>query len=197
MNFTETFNDKDREHALAQGRIEGSRKSQADVLTKLFKRRFLESPPGLEEHMASASDSELDRWTNLMLAAASYTDTTAASAAAPPPIIHILGILEQVVPEQVEEVLDTFETDAPGEQRAILTFSDVAIKRTRITALAEGELNGLRLQQTSVLLKLLHCKFPDVPPAVSDRVTGASDVELDRWTDNILSAATIDDVFAQ
>jgi hypothetical protein len=197
VTFSETFNDKDREHALAQGRIEGSRKSQADVLTKLFKRRFLESPPGLEEHMASASDSELDRWTNLMLAAATYTDTAAASAAVAPPIKHILGILEQVVPEQVEEVFDSSETDAPGEHRAILTFSDVAIKRTRIKALAEGELNGQRKQQTAVLLKLLHCKFADVPPAVSDRVTGASDVDLEQWTDNILTAATIDDVFAQ
>jgi hypothetical protein len=48
-----------------------------------------------------------------------------------------------------------------------------------------------------MLLKLLNRKFGDLPPAVRDRVTGASEVELDRWTDNILSAATIDDVFAQ
>jgi len=46
-----------------------------------------------------------------------------------------------------------------------------------------------------VLLKLLNRKFGDLPPAVRDRVTNASTVELDQWTDNILSAATIDDVF--
>jgi hypothetical protein len=78
-----------------------------------------------------------------------------------------------------------------------VTFTEIFNEKAREHALAEGRLEGEVKRHVAVLLKLLNRKFGDLPPAVRDRVTGATEVELDRWTDNILSAATIDDVFGQ
>jgi hypothetical protein len=197
LALTEIDKNHGREHLLAEGRRQGYRKSRVHVLTELSKRRFLSSPPGLDDLLSSASDAEIDRWTNNMLAAATYKDIAAASAAIASPMTHVLRYLEQVATDQLEELFDSFELNCPSVHKSILTSCDVAINRTRSKALAEGELIGLRLQHTNGLLKLLHRKFADVPPTVNDRVTGASDIELDRWTNKILSAANIDDVFAQ
>ena len=56
---------------------------------------------------------------------------------------------------------------------------------------AEGELKG----RAEVLLDLLAMKFPQVPAAIRETVRGASMPQLDLWTQRILSATTLAEIF--
>jgi hypothetical protein len=112
-----------------------------------------------------------------------------------------LSYIEQVAPDHLQQIFDAIAAHAPSTKDTLMTFSEVIAERVRKEALAqgqlEGQLEGQHKGHVAMLLRQLNRKFGDLPPAVRDRVTGATEVELDRWTDNILSAATIDDVFAQ
>jgi hypothetical protein len=50
--------------------------------------------------------------------------------------------------------------------------------------------------QSRALTKLLTLKFGELPPTYATRLASASLVELDAWIERVLSAATLDDVFA-
>ncbi len=65
-------------------------------------------------------------------------------------------------------------------------------KQGRIEGRAEGQAEGIK----ATLLKLLHIKFGSVPVWVKDRIDTAETPMLDRWTEQILAAQSIDDLFA-
>ncbi len=56
---------------------------------------------------------------------------------------------------------------------------------------AEGEAKG----KADTLLRLLLRRFKTLPPDVEDRVRVATIDQLDEWSDRILDAQTLDDVF--
>jgi flagellar biosynthesis/type III secretory pathway protein FliH len=58
--------------------------------------------------------------------------------------------------------------------------------------LEEGILKGLR----AFLLPQLVRRFGDLPESVTQRVAAASAEELMLWTERIVAAASLDDVFA-
>jgi hypothetical protein len=58
--------------------------------------------------------------------------------------------------------------------------------------LAQGRLEG----EAKALLKQLALRFGPVPEGVEKRVRSASEGELDRWVELVLTAASLDDVFA-
>ena len=55
----------------------------------------------------------------------------------------------------------------------------------------EGRQEGER----AVLERLLRRRFGTLPPRVGARLGGASEADLEAWADNVLDAATLDDVF--
>jgi hypothetical protein len=57
---------------------------------------------------------------------------------------------------------------------------------------AEEQVKG----HANALLRLLQKRFGEVAPEITTRVRNASMPELDRWTDRILDARTLDEVFA-
>jgi predicted transposase YdaD len=59
---------------------------------------------------------------------------------------------------------------------------------------AKGRAEGASMGGARVLLKLLALKFGPVPTTVIDRLQRASVEELERWTERVLSSATLDDV---
>jgi len=61
---------------------------------------------------------------------------------------------------------------------------------------AEGEATGRTQQAVETVLRLLTRRFGEPGESVARRVRGASLVELDRWTERVLDARTLDDVFA-
>jgi len=56
----------------------------------------------------------------------------------------------------------------------------------------EGEVRG----KAETLLRLLRRRFAALPETVAVRLAAASGAELDRWTDRVLDAATLDELFA-
>lgn len=58
--------------------------------------------------------------------------------------------------------------------------------------LEQGALRG----QNKVLLRLLRTRFGELPAAVVARVTSADEPHLERWTDRVLFAGSLDEVFA-
>jgi len=67
-----------------------------------------------------------------------------------------------------------------------------AERHGRAEGLAEGRTLGERL----VLQKQLTRKFGELPAHVLDRLEGASEAELESWADRLLTASTLDEVFA-
>ncbi len=63
--------------------------------------------------------------------------------------------------------------------------------------LQKGLQEGLQKGEIKVLRRLLQRRFGELPPWVEPRLTGASVAELDRWTDRVLDAATLEAVFAE
>lgn len=55
----------------------------------------------------------------------------------------------------------------------------------------EGRQEGVRV----VLERQLRRRFGTLPPAVGVRLGAASEADLEAWADNVLDAATLDDVF--
>ena len=55
----------------------------------------------------------------------------------------------------------------------------------------QGRAEGVR----AVLERLLRRRFGTLPPRVGARLGGAAEAELEAWADNVLNAATLDEVF--
>ncbi len=53
-----------------------------------------------------------------------------------------------------------------------------------------------RLTRIEVLERLLKCRYKELPGWVRSRLEKASVAELDRWTERILDAKRLEDVFA-
>ena len=62
--------------------------------------------------------------------------------------------------------------------------------------LQEGRQQGLHQGRATLLLHLLQLKFGELPEALQQRVTHASEAELNLWAERILSADTLDQVIS-
>jgi hypothetical protein len=70
------------------------------------------------------------------------------------------------------------------------------LEEGRKEGLKEGRKEGLKEGRQEVLVKQLGLKFGELPAWAVQRLQAADDAELARWTERILTAATLDDVFA-
>ena len=61
----------------------------------------------------------------------------------------------------------------------------------------EGREEGRKEGQAALLLRLLSLRFGDPSSELLARIHAASDAELTRWAERILTASTLDDVFAE
>lgn len=77
-----------------------------------------------------------------------------------------------------------------------MTAADQLREEGRRDGIAKGQLEGIAKGQRQTLLKQLQRKFGHVPEPIAARVASASSDDLDRWLDRILTAPTLDDVFA-
>jgi hypothetical protein len=60
----------------------------------------------------------------------------------------------------------------------------------------EGKVEGAAEGRSATLLRLLTRRFGPLPPHVEPRLRSATPAELDRFTDRVLDAPTLDAVFA-
>jgi predicted transposase YdaD len=96
---------------------------------------------------------------------------------------YLLDITD-LTPEQLRDVV----------QRAIGTGDELMSTAERLRK--EGEARGRSQHGVETLLRLLTRRFGSIPETIVQRVNAATITELDCWTDRILDAKTLDDVFA-
>jgi hypothetical protein len=71
-------------------------------------------------------------------------------------------------------------------------FARKYVEEGRKDGLEEGRKDG----QQAMLIKLLGLKFGELPDWAVQRLQAADDSDLERWAERVLSAPTLDDVFA-
>lgn len=59
----------------------------------------------------------------------------------------------------------------------------------------ESQQNGVQIGEATILKRLLTRRFKVVPPETLDRIDQALPEQLEEWAENILDAATLEDVF--
>ena len=113
--------------------------------------------------------------------------------------------MEHPVLKQAKAALDRLSADdvarLQAEQRemALLTFeASIAAAREEAEQKGrqEGRQEGLAAGTAEVLLRQLTIKFGAPPPSVAEQVVGASHADLLRWSERVLSAETLEGVFA-
>ncbi|MEM9456954.1 MAG: DUF4351 domain-containing protein [Myxococcota bacterium] len=67
----------------------------------------------------------------------------------------------------------------------------------RALELAKSRSQGKQEGQAKTVLRLLRARFRRVPRAVARRVNQGSMAQLDRWAERLLTANTLDEVFAK
>ncbi|GAB4564688.1 MAG: hypothetical protein Tsb0020_15090 [Haliangiales bacterium] len=92
-----------------------------------------------------------------------------------------------------DELLEQFKPVVGSEiQATMLTQGQQLEKRIYDKGYEEGQAHGER----GILLRLLEHRFGPLPASVAHRVSEASADELMRWSERVLDAESLDDVFA-
>jgi predicted transposase YdaD len=101
------------------------------------------------------------------------------------PTLDRFAILQALSPIVGPELVTTMETYEQALERLYIE---------KVTRKAKNE--GVQEGEQKILLRQLARRFGALPEAVTARVMRASGEELERWSDRILDAASLDDVFA-
>ena len=77
-------------------------------------------------------------------------------------------------------------------------INDIELKQTRFyqQAVSEGRVEGRVEGEATLLLHLLRLRFGPLPTEIEACVTTADTETLLRWSERLLSASTLDAVFA-
>jgi hypothetical protein len=100
-------------------------------------------------------------------------------------ILSVNRSLEKVV-EEVENMLSQIKTSQ-------LPSFNIGLKQ----GLIEGELKGELKGEVTVLSRQMTRRFGPISEATQARLDNATLEQLEQWTDNILEASTLDDVFKE
>ncbi|WP_437913534.1 DUF4351 domain-containing protein [Sorangium sp. So ce302] len=89
----------------------------------------------------------------------------------------------------------------PDAEEEIVTIADYLREEGRLAGEREGRLAGERegrLEgQRSTLLKQLRLRFGELPQPIEARIRAADAVQIDGWTERVLTAPTLDDALAE
>jgi hypothetical protein len=84
----------------------------------------------------------------------------------------------------------------PGLEHAMLNYEQLLRKEEHDKGREDGIKEGVEKGQRELLLDLLTERFGALPTAVTERITQANAQDLKRWGKRILTAASLDDLFA-
>lgn len=105
-----------------------------------------------------------------------------------------------VVEVAPDDLCATFERLLERREETIMSTAERLRREGMEAGLAKGRTEGLTQGLTQgraeALLRQLTRRFGDISPDTVARIRGASMPELDRWTDRILDATTLAEVFA-
>ncbi|HIJ83698.1 MAG: hypothetical protein HW380_1837 [Magnetococcales bacterium] len=140
-------------------------------------------------------ENQVDKWF-YFLKHAGVLQAIPKALADEPAILKAFAIANKaaLTPEELEdqERRELFIQD----QRGALIFAEQRGEQKGIEKGIEiGELRGIFTGKAGTLLRLIQRRFGQPPAWVHDRLADAGLETLDTWTDHILDAATLEDVF--
>jgi predicted Zn-dependent peptidase len=104
---------------------------------------------------------------------------------------YLLEITD-LTPEQLRDVVQR----AIGTGDELMSTAERLRKEGQAQGEALGEARGRNQHGIETVLRLLVRRFGALPETIVHRVNAATLAELDRWTDRILDAKALEDVFA-
>lgn len=147
----------------------------------------------LPEFDPRATVAALDRWGALLRA----VDTDADGPPSGEDAIETFGwYLLHVTETPAEDVHMALERNLQRPEETIMSTAERLRLQGKDQGRAEGKAEGKAEGRAETLLRMLHRRFAPLPPTIEPRLRSATLVELDRWTDRILDATTLDGVFA-
>ena len=79
----------------------------------------------------------------------------------------------------------------------VMTMADTLHEEGRVEGRVEGRAEGRAEGKVETLLRLAKLKFGAVPRNMATRLSGASNEDLDRWLDALITADDLDGVFGR
>lgn len=93
-------------------------------------------------------------------------------------------------------VLQQITAAATTDKATMQTIAEMFEERGWEKGLKEGRKEGLLVGERSLLLRQLRRRFGEIPPAALARISTADQAALERWAELLLTAPTLDEVFA-
>jgi hypothetical protein len=104
---------------------------------------------------------------------------------------YILSIAD---PREPDKLLPRLLVAAgPDAEEEIVTIADYLREEGRLAGEREGRLEG----QRSTLLKQLRLRFGELPQPIEARIRAADALQIEGWTERVLTAPTLDDALAE
>ena len=91
--------------------------------------------------------------------------------------------------KQIWQAIETIEEDK--KMRYVSSVERFGIEK----GVLQGRIEGRQEGELSILKKLLERRFGTLPTTLQERLNNATEADLDRWTETVLTAPTVDDVF--
>ena len=105
-------------------------------------------------------------------------------------LLEYISLTANAEPTSIEQFARAI---GPVAEKAYMTAAEKLTQQGR----EEGREEGRKEGQAALLLRLLSLRFGDPSSELLARIHAASDAELTRWAERILTASTLDDVFAE
>jgi predicted transposase YdaD len=108
-------------------------------------------------------------------------------------LLRYLWLVAEVDPAEAAEIVTRAH---PQAEELIMTIAEQLREQGRQEGRQQGRQEGRQEGQRLTLLKQLRLRFQGLPDEVIARLEAASTQQLDRWAERILTAETLDQVFA-
>jgi hypothetical protein len=131
----------------------------------------------------------LERMTDLMTAVISASSGVQALTA----ILCYLFKVSDPEPSSIIEVLETKVGTRAVE--AFMTYAERLIQQGRAEGEARGRAEGEAKGRAEILRKQMTLKFGPLSPEMAKRINSAAITDLDRWSERVLSAQRIEEIF--
>jgi len=145
---------------------------------------------------ASEAVAAFERWADLLRA----VDRDAGQPAGPTAVRALGGYVLRTTEVDPRDLHAAFERILQRPEETIMSTAEKlrneGIAKGIAKGMATGIATGIASSRIEVLLRLLAKRFGAPTPATIQRVHAAPLHEIDRWTDRMLDAKTLDDVFA-
>jgi len=111
-------------------------------------------------------------------------------------VLELLRLIDWMLalPPELEEKLGAqmarFEEEV--KMSYVTSFERIAEKRGMQRGMQQGEVSG----RAQMLLKLLVLRFGELPASIESKVSQAGTEELEVWAERVLTADSLDDIFA-